>query len=203
VTTSRTPHISAAVEGLVDETVLRRLIEQAGGVLGPVHGKNGKQYIRQRLGGFNRAAQFSPWVVLVDLDNDSDCAPPICATWLPDPAPGMCFRVAVREVEAWLFGDAERLARFLGVAASRIPMAPEAVPDPKGTMVALARHSRRREIREDMVPSPGSGRLVGQAYASRLIEYAEAHWRPEVAAQCTDSLRRCRERLLQLVGALV
>ena len=49
-----------------------------------------------------------------------------------------------------------------------------------------------------MVPRPGSGRLVGPAYASRLIEYAEAHWRPEVAGQCTDSLRRCRERLVQL-----
>jgi hypothetical protein len=199
VTTSRPFHISAVVEGLVDETVLRRLVEQSGGTLGPVYGKGGKQHIRQRLAGFNCAAQFSPWVVLVDLDDDGDCAPPFCTAWLPDPAPRMCFRVAVREVEAWLFGDAEHLARFLGVSASRIPMAPEAVPDPKGTMVTLARHSRRREIREDMVPRPGSGRPVGPAYASRLIEYVDAHWRPEVAAQRVDSLRRCRERLLHLI----
>jgi hypothetical protein len=36
-------------------------------------------------------------------------------------------------------------------------------------VVELARYSRRRDIREDMVPRPGSGRSVGAAYTSRLI----------------------------------
>jgi len=183
----------------VDETVLRHLVEEVGAQLGPIHGKNGKPHLRQRLDGYNRAARLSPWVVLVDLDNDAECAPPLCAAWLPHPAPGMCFRVAVREVEAWLLGDRERLAPFLGVSASRVPSAPESEQDPKRMMVSLARHSRRRAVREDMVPRAGSGRTEGPAYASRLVEFVEAHWRPDVAAQCADSLRRCRERLQQLI----
>jgi hypothetical protein len=43
----------------------------------------------------------------VDLDSDTGCAPPLCEQWIPGPAPFLCFRVAVREVEAWLMADAE------------------------------------------------------------------------------------------------
>jgi hypothetical protein len=93
----------------------------------------------------------------------------------------MCFRVAVRETEAWLLADRERLARFLGISTSRIPLDPEAMDDPKSLMVDLARHSRRREIREDMIPRSGSGRNVGPAYVSRLIEFvAEKKLTPDI-----------------------
>lgn len=195
----RPTHLSAAVEGVVDEAVLRCLATQAGAVLGPVYGRSGKAHLRQRIGGYNQAAQFCPWIVLVDLDDEADCAPPLSGAWLPAPAPMMCFRVAVREVEAWLFGDRARLARFLGVAAVRLPLTPETVLDPKRTVVDLARHSSRRDIREDMVPRSGSGRTVGPAYSARLIEFVESHWRPEVAAESCDSLRRCREHLRRLI----
>ena len=194
--------VTGAVEGDVDEAVLRRLVEHVGAMPGPVHGKNGKTYLQQRLGGYNQAAQLSPWVVLVDLDHDADCAPPFRASWLPNPAPYMCFRVAVRMVEAWLLADRERLSRFLSVHASQVPLNPEAVDDPKQSMVDLARQSRRREIREDMVPRPGSGRTVGPAYTSRLIEFVlegTFGWRPEVAAKLSDSLDRCLDCLRRLV----
>jgi predicted PilT family ATPase len=52
--------ISGAVEGLVDEVVLRRLVERAGGVLNPVHGGNGKSHLRQRIAGYNQAARLMP-----------------------------------------------------------------------------------------------------------------------------------------------
>jgi hypothetical protein len=191
--------ISGALEGLVDEAVVRRLVEQRGAVLGQVHGKNGKPHLRQRLAGYNQAARLFPWIVLIDLNRDADCAPPLRAEWLPNPALYMCFRVAVRKVEAWLLADREQLARFLSVTTSRIPLNPETIDDPKRTMVELARHSRQRNIREDMVPRPRSGRTVGPAYTSRLIEFVETLWRPEVAVRHSDSLRRCCEHLRVLV----
>jgi hypothetical protein len=107
--------VTVAVEGSLDQAVVQRLIEEAGGVLGPVHGRKGKQYLRDGLNGFNNAARFSPWIVLVDLDEDAECAPELRQEWLPDPADHMLFRIAVREVEAWIFGDPERLSRFLRV----------------------------------------------------------------------------------------
>jgi len=191
--------ISAAVEGLVDETVVRRLIAYAGGHPGPVYGKNGKPALRDKINGYNHAARHTPWVVLVDLNSDADCAPLLRHDWLPTPAPQLCFRVAVRQVEAWLMADAETLAAYLGVMPRRIPVAPETLPNAKVEMVNIARRSRRSAIRQDMVPRQGSGRAVGPAYTSRMIEYAERHWRPKVAAQHADSLRRAIDCLRRQV----
>ena len=192
--------INVTVEGALDEAVAQKLITLVGGVVGNVFGREGKPNLRQRIGGFNNAARHAPWLVLVDLDDDADCAPSLRDAWLPDPAPYLCFRIAIHEVEAWLMADAETLAGYLSVAPSRIPRTPESIEHPKDEMVNLGRRSRRRDVREDMVPREESGRRVGPAYASRLIEYVKNKWRPEVAARRSESLRRailCLKRLVQ------
>jgi hypothetical protein len=56
----------------------------------------------------------------------------------------------------------------------------------------------RLDIREDMLPRRGSGRPIGPAYTSRMIEFVENNWRPEVAARSSDSLRRCLVRLREI-----
>ncbi len=190
---------SAAVEGPIDEVVLRRVVEHCGAGLGAVYGKSGKSTLLRNLHGYNRAAHFQPWIVLVDLDRDADCAPPMFVHWLSDPAPQMIFRIAVREIESWLLADRETLAGFLSVAPARVPAQVEALADPKATLVNLARASRRRDIRADMVPREGSGRVVGPAYAARIIEYSQRMWRPDVAARCSDSLARCCARLVEFI----
>lgn len=189
----------------MDEAVVRRLIRHVGAEPGPIYGKNGKAHLRRQVNGYNAAARWAPWIVLVDLNHDADCAPLLRDEWLPSPASQMCFRVAVRVVEAWLLADHQQIARFLGVSAKQIPPNPEEVADPKGLMVELARRSRRRDIREDMVPRPGSGRRVGPAYTARLIEFVEdtkTGWRPDVAATSANSLRRCIECLRRLIRRL-
>jgi hypothetical protein len=194
--------ISVAVEGIVDEAVARRLLEHVGAELGRVYGKNGKQNLLKQLQGYNHAARHNPWLVMVDLDQDASCAPPFRARWLPSVSPMMCFRVAVREVEAWLLADREHLAQFLHVPIAQIPLASEELENPKQTLVNLARHSRVRAIQQDMVPRPASGRQIGPAYPSRLIEFVENRekgWRPDIAAESAESLRRCLECLSDLV----
>ena len=187
----------------MDEAVVRRLIGHTGGDSGTVYGRRGKSYLQLRIDGFNRAARHSPWIVLVDLDDDADCAAALCADWLPDPAPHLCFRIAVREMETWLLADREAAARFLSVPGSRIPQDPETVANPKEFVVSLARRSRRRDIRVDMVPRPGSGRAVGPAYTSQLADFASTSWRPPVASERSDSLRpaiRCIRQLVESSG---
>jgi hypothetical protein len=194
--------ISSAVEGILDEAVLRRLMAELGIVAGPVYGKNGKPFLLQRLDAYNQAARFNPWVILIDLDHDDECAPPFRKSCLPNPSPLLCFRIAVREVESWLLADRERLAKFLSVGVSRIPRNPEALDSPKSTMVDLARRSRRKDVRENMVPRSGSGRKSGPAYTSQLIEFVRDYkrgWRPRVAAKASDSLARCMSCLRQLM----
>ena len=188
------PPVNVLVEGITDEVVVRRVLEYVGLTCGTVYGKGGKNYLLQRLPNYNQAACFAPWLVVVDLNRGAECAPDFVRSVLPHPASGMQFRVAVHAIEAWLLADAERLATFLGIPIARIPSNPDAEPDPKTALINLARRSRRRAIREDIVPREGSGGRVGPGYTGRLIEFVMATehlWRPEMAMQRSDSLRRC------------
>ncbi len=190
--------ITGAVEGIVDEAALRRLVCEANANDGPVYGKNGKSYLLRRLNGYNNAARFAPWLILIDL-NGGECPPPAKEKWLPHPSILMCFSIAVRGIESWLMSDRKNLARFLRIRISQVPRHPETENDPKRKIVDLARDSRSKDIREDMVPRPGSGIPIGPAYSSRLIEYIQKYWQPSVAADNSPSLARCRQRLRQLI----
>lgn len=110
--------------------------------------------------------------------------------WLPSPEPSMIFRIAVREVEAWLLADLDAIADFLHISRDNVPRDPETLDDPKRTLVNLARGSGSREIREDLVPRDGGGRSVGPAYTARMTEFATLNWRPEEASKRSPSLRR-------------
>ena len=54
---------SAVVEGDVDEAVLSKIAETLSLNLSAVYGRIGKQYIYSRIGAYNRAAKFSPWII--------------------------------------------------------------------------------------------------------------------------------------------
>lgn len=187
--------ISVAVEGKTDVPVVKRLLDLAGLEMGAVHGQQGKALLDQRLPGYNNAARHAPWLVVRDLDRDAACAPELVAGLLPNPGRWMVFRIAVRAMEAWLLADAERLSQFMRVALSRIPLDPDSVIDPKGEMVRLARASRLRAIREDMVPADGTSATVGPAYSARVIEFARGPWRPDVAVGKSRSLAGCARAL--------
>lgn len=187
-----------AVEGTPDEEVLKRLAKELDIKLGVCYGKEGKLYLRKRINSFNQYARFYPFIVLADLDNEHQCAPDLKTEWIPNPAQYMCFRVAVIEIESWLLADRENIAKFLSVSKSIVPTHPEMLSDPKQEMVNLARKSRRRSIKEDMIPRPGSGRNIGSAYNSCLIEFIRNYWSPEIASQKSDSLNRCIKRLREL-----
>ena len=197
--------VSGAVEGILDEAVVRRLTADLGIQVGAVFGRSGKPHLKARIDGYNRAARFSPWVVVVDLDNDFECAPSLCAEWLPSPAEHMCLRVAVREIESWLLADRSGIASFLGVSKSRIPQTVDDLDDPKQTLINLARGSRRKAIREDMAPRPGSGASEGPAYTSRMSEFVakggRGRWQPSSAADVSPSLSRCIRALTELRDA--
>lgn len=197
-----TAAISVVAEGPTDRAVAEVLVARVGAVVkqvfvGPAPGKD---QVTARLKGYNEAARHSPWLVVVDLDRDFDCAPAAVDAWLPEPAPGMCLRVAVRSVEAWLLADRTAVARFLKVEREQVPSRPDELADPKAELISLARRSRSRHVRERLVPRDGSGQRVGAEYASSLVAFARGHWDPERAHRRSPSLGRAITGLERLIG---
>lgn len=197
--------VNGAVEGVTDAAVWRRLLTDAGFLAGELAVAGGKAQIKNRIRGYNKAAQFDPWLVLVDLDRES-CAPRLVAEFLPSGvATLMRLRVAVRELEAWLLADHERLALSLGIDASLVPTTPENLDDPEQQLVNLAARSTDRACRRALVPEQDSGRQVGPGYSAWVEEFVSDRkrgWRPDTAAARAPSLARCLTALTTLKDAL-
>lgn len=183
--------IPVLVEGDTDVPVVRRLLQLVGLELGTVYGLRGKNWVDQRLAAYNSAARHARWFVLRDLNRDAPCAPTLIQRILPAPAVGMCFRISVRATESWLLADRDRIAQFLSVPTHRIPWNPDLLQHPKMEIVSLARRSRRRDIREDMVPVTGTSARVGPGYTARIMEFAANVWNPQTARRQSLSLARC------------
>jgi hypothetical protein len=184
------PMVNIAVEGDLDEAVLRKVLGLVGIGIVNIYGKKGKDNLRLNVPRYNAAAQHGGWVVLADLDRNAECPPPFILTWLPSRHPKLQLRIAVRAIEAWLLADRHEIARFLKVSEHRIPLQPEDERNPKATLISIARNSKSKMIREDVVPSPKSTATQGPAYTSRIIEFAMNYWNPERAANSAPSLAR-------------
>jgi hypothetical protein len=194
--------VMVGVEGISDEGAVRSVLREFGLTVKMVQGKNGKDSLLKRLPAYNKAALHFPWFVLVDMDSADGCVVEKLSAWLPQPSENMVFRVAVAELEGWLLADREAIANFLGVAESKIPRNPDALGDPKQEIINLARKSRKRDIREGLVPRPKSGTSVGPTYASDIRDFGQRQWRPRVAAEESPSLARCLQRVEQLADRL-
>lgn len=155
---------------------------------------NGFGYLKTNIRGFNQASVVNPHFMLADLDNYG-CPLELIGDWICfELNPNFIFRIAVREVEAWLLADRKGLARFFNVSVDRIPRDPDSLQDPKNTLIQLAKHSRRRDIREDIVPININAK-IGPNYNGRLMEFVFNLWNIEFAMSQSDSLRRAYERL--------
>jgi hypothetical protein len=189
--------INLAVEDELSESVLRKLLTQSEPVfaIGYAYRRGGFGYLRRTIAGFNQAARATPFVVMTDLDRGR-CAPALIKEWLPQPQhPNLIFRVAVRAVEAWLLGHQCAFANFLGISEMLIPRDVDDLKDPKAALIRLAKRSRRRGLREAIVPREGSTARIGPDYNGCLSEFVTHHWEPTEAAASSPSLKRTLRRL--------
>ena len=192
------PHLFAAVEGLIDAAIARRLAHFVGFDQCTVYETGGKPRLDERLSSYNAASKHGAWLVIRDLDRDAECAAQLINARLPRISPTMCFRVAVCAVEAWVMADVDEFARAFGMTMSALPVRPDEVTDPKLTVVNLARRSRFKLVREDLVPGNGLSARVGPLYNARMVEFVQTRWLPERAGTRSDSLRRCLRALRRL-----
>jgi len=64
-----------------------------------------------------------------------------------------------------------------GVSVSKVPFRPEECDDPKLVLINLARQSRKRNIRDDIPPLPGSTSKIGKNYVGQLAHFVTTEWR--------------------------
>lgn len=197
------PTVSLVVEGNLDESVCRRLLEHARLDTGAVYGRRGKDYIDQKINAWYASADRSPhalWFVLRDLDRDAPCAGAFMAErrWV-QPRYG-AIRLAVPSVEAWLLADRQGLAKALQISEALVPAVPERLPDAKRAMLELALRSRDRDVKRELIPRPGAARNVGPGYDLRLGAFAMRDWSIVAARENAPSLARALAALERLQG---
>ncbi len=190
-------YVNLVFEDGLSGAVLQRLLDSSRQTysVGLRYNSGGFGWIKKRINGFNHAAKGMPYVVLTDLDV-SECAPALINDWLDGPRhPNLLLRIAVREVESWLLACRPTFAAFLGIQEDRIPIDVDAIDSPKEFIVNLAKRSRKRGMRSDIVPAGDSTARVGPAYNGRLMHFVETDWDPTLAKQNSPSLQRAMQAL--------
>ena len=190
--------IILAVEDELSEAISTKILNSFGIEIGIVLREGGNAYLRQKAPEFNRSASGMDIFLLTDLNSSEDCPPGFIRSWIKGPInPRFFFRVAVMEVESWLMADRTGFANFLSIPIHRIPFPTDDILNPKEYLVSLARRSKKRRLRDELVPKPGSKIPVGYGYNTRLIAFVREHWDLERAASASPSLKRTVDRIRQ------
>jgi Domain of unknown function (DUF4276) len=181
-----------AVEDDLSESVARKLFCDAGYNDADIRclAKRGFGHLQTKLKELLSTASAFTVLLLVDLDNRR-CAPSLIADWMGRKIapPRFMFRVAVREIEAWLLADRDTFADFLGVSKSRIARDTESIGDPKRYLLELA-SGGKRSIRSGLIPDRAAAASQGPEYNDLLCQFVVQKWSSERAASNNASLRR-------------
>lgn len=189
-------NINIATEDALSEAVAERLInEYTNFKINLKLGLKGNSHLKKNLKSYYQIAKRQPFLLITDLDSMS-CATLLVSDWkqrlkITEPTQ-MIFRVAVREVEAWLLADREGLGSLLGT--SNLPRNPDALDDPKRELLRFAQKASKN-IRDGLVIKKGEIASQGLEYNSILSNFVKNSWNPERAIVYSDSLNRCKTRL--------
>ena len=190
--------INLVFEDVLSEAVLKKMLKQSQRPfsVGQCLNQRGYGKIKKIISGLNYAAKGMPYLVLTDLDN-AECPLVILSEWLTQPKhPNLLFRIAVKEVEAWLLAHREAFAQFLGISVDLIPGDADRIPDPKLLLINLAKKSRKRKLREAIVPEPNSTAKIGKDYNGQLIQFVNKSWQVASAQTNSPSLERTMNALI-------
>jgi hypothetical protein len=191
--------INLVFEDVLSEAVLKQMLIQSQRpfLVGVCFNQRGNDQIKQNISGFNNAAKGMPYLVLTDLDN-AECPLVILSEWLTQPKhPNLLFRIAVKEVEAWLLAHRSAFAKFLGISVDLIPPGDaDRIPDPKLLLINLAKKSKKRNLREAIVPEPNSTAKIGKDYNGQLIQFVNKSWQVASAQTNSPSLKRAMNALI-------
>ncbi len=193
--------VYTAVEDRLSSIVLEKLINETDGAVevGVPMPPKGSGDLKKKLPSLIKLAPNVPVIMLTDLDL-KECAPSLAAEWFKNKKKpeSLLFRVAVREVEAWLLADRAGFAEFAHVPLAKVPEMPEDLPDPKQTLLNLIWRYSPADLKSDLISNHGHGPEQGLSYNERLGQFVVQYWNPARASYQSDSLARARKRIAEL-----
>lgn len=195
--------ISIATEDALSEAVAKKLVAHSAPNMKVelTFRKGGYGYLRNNLRKFYEMASRVPVLLLTDLDAAS-CPLELIQNWTGGRSvpPGLIFRVCVREIESWLLADSAGFSSLIGRNIGGALDRPDELPDPKRTLLNLAKRAPR-DVRNDLLVASGTMASQGVGYNSRLIDFVENIWNIHAATHRSPSLRRAGDRIQEL-GAI-
>lgn len=190
--------INLVFEDVLSEAVMKQMLRQSQRPfsVGNCLNQRGNGKIKKIIAGLNHAAKGMPYLVLTDLDRE-ECPLVILSEWLIQPKhPNLLFRIAVKEVEAWLLAHREAFAEFLGISVDLIPADADKISDPKQLLINLAKKSKKRTLREAIVPDRNSTAKIGKDYNGQLIQFVNLKWQVAPAQTNSSSLQRAMNAIV-------
>jgi hypothetical protein len=192
--------VGYGVEGVSDVPVAEKLIRYIHREPRQLSISGSSSKLDAKIRKWNSPSLKVPILVLRDWDERDGvgCAPELLAKVLGGNlnSRGLVVRIPVRSLESWLLADGEAFEEFFGT--SKLPIQPDDELHPKLLLVNVCRKSKKSWIRDAVVPTQKSGRIVGTLYAPTIIKFATDHWDPVRAAAKSPSLKRALNRLSQL-----
>ena len=182
------------VEDILQEIIIRKLLKTYRNDIQivSVSGKCGNLYIRDNIRTFNEASKFLPHIVLTDLDRKI-CAPQLKQEWINfETHKNILFRIAEKEIDAWILSDREAFATWMNISVNKIPSNTQEIEDPKQFIINLAHKSKKKEMK-DIIPQGTA--IQGPGYNILLQRFIVERWDAENAANCNASLKKTINRL--------
>lgn len=190
-------YLNCVYEDTLTFSVIKRLVNDFSSQISIAQEINAHGFgkIKRDILKYNNAAKQTPFFVITDLDK-KECAVTLIRDWFGNnqKETNLIFRVAVREIDAWILADKKGIAKALHISPDIILSDPEKIEDPKGFLMQISKKSKNREIREDFSPKDSYAHQ-GPLYNILLTEFVNNDWNLKDAMQHSRSLEKAYNAL--------
>jgi hypothetical protein len=146
---------------------------------------------------YAQVARFGSPVLCV-ADTDGQCPATLIDQWWParQRHARMLLRLAVTEAESWLLADHDAMKMHFKVPSKQLPGEPDALDDPKATLLQLVHRHAPATLRREMVELDRAGQpRRSTGYSVHLEQFVAHVWVPARAEVRSPSLGRAMTRL--------
>lgn len=194
--------VNIVFEDVISEEILRKILNltEIFEVKTPfLSGK--RSNIQEKIKMYNKTADITPFIILVDLDQD-ECAPSLIRDWFAEGKNRkLICRVAITEAECWLIADTKNFSKFFNIPLSKMRTDPEMLPDPKEYIFRMVENYSNTNLKKAIIPKTNA--KIGRGYNAELSKFIIQHWDPLTARNNSPSLGRAIDSIYRFISTAI